>query len=167
MAIKNKKVSAADGSTINLQAAGGRDEGISVLGDIIESLNSVNAQLYGSLHNIGHVFIARVTDPSGRHLADTGVMNGPATSMRDPVFYRWHQFIDDIFSDYKASLPKYTEAELNFPGVKILESQVITNGTKNELHTLTDQGEILVPVLDFGSDRTVRVRYNRLNHQSF
>jgi len=166
-AIKDGKVSTTNGSSISLQANQGRDEGISVLGDLIESLNSVNQQLYGSLHNLGHVFIARVTDPRGRHLADTGVMNSPATSMRDPVFYRWHQFIDDIFSDYKASLPQYTENELNFPGVKILGSQVVTDKKKNELHTLTDQGEVLLPGLDFFSNTTLRVRYNRLNHQPF
>ena len=38
---------------------------------------------------------------------------------------------------------------------------------KNELHALTDHGEILVPGLDFGSNSTLRVRYNRLNHQPF
>eukprot|EP00092_Neocalanus_flemingeri_P010483 GFUD01011294.1.p1 GENE.GFUD01011294.1~~GFUD01011294.1.p1 ORF type:complete len:730 (-),score=165.48 GFUD01011294.1:151-2340(-) len=166
-AIKNRRVITAEGSTINLRANQGRDEGISVLGDIVEALNSVNGQLYGSLHNLGHVFIARVTDPRGRHLTNTGVMNSPATSMRDPIFYRWHQFIDDIFTDYKASLPAYTEEELSFPGVKIVQSQVTTDGKRNELHTLTDQGEVLLPGIDFGSNTTVRFRYNRLNHQPF
>ena len=166
-AIKDGKVSTTNGSNIPLQANQGRDEGISVLGDLIESLNSVNQQLYGNLHNLGHDFIARVTDPHGRHLAEPGVMNSAATSMRDPVFYRWHQFIDDIFSDYKVSLPQYTEDELNFRGVKILGSQLVTDRKKNELHALTDQGEVLLPGLDFLSNTTLRIKYNRLNHQSF
>jgi len=166
-AVEAKKVTTASGSTLNLDATNGRDAGISILGDIVESLNSVNDALYGSLHNLGHVFIARITDPLGRHLANTGVMNSPATSMRDPVFYRWHQFINDIFVKYKSSLPPYTEKDLSFPGVKIIESSVITAGQTNQLHTMIDQGEVLTNGLDFTSDTTLRVRYNKLNHHPF
>lgn len=28
--------------------------------------------------------------------------------MRDPVFYRWHAFIDDVFQEHKQSLPEYS-----------------------------------------------------------
>lgn len=31
----------------------------------------------------------------------------PATSMRDPVFYRLHSFVDDIFQEHKSTLPRY------------------------------------------------------------
>lgn len=30
-----------------------------------------------------------------------------ATALRDPVFYRWHQYIDDLFASFKDSLPPY------------------------------------------------------------
>lgn len=32
-----------------------------------------------------------------------------ATAMRDPIFYRWHAYIDEIFQEYKATLPAYNE----------------------------------------------------------
>lgn len=35
-------------------------------------------------------------------------MGDTATAMRDPTFYRWHAFIDDIFQKFKGSLPRYT-----------------------------------------------------------
>ena len=166
-AIRNMELNALNGSTIPLLANQGRDEGISILGDVVEPVNSVNVELYGILHNLGHGFIARASDPRGRHNTAPGVMGNTATSLRDPVFYRWHQFIDDIFSQYKALLPPYGENDLNFPGVEILSSRVDTNREKNVLHTSFEQTELLLPGLDFFSNNTVRFRYNRLNHQPF
>ena len=42
------------------------------------------------------------------------VMADEATTMRDPFFYRWHMFIDDIFQKFKESphVPPYTEYEV-------------------------------------------------------
>lgn len=34
-------------------------------------------------------------------------MGDSATAMRDPVFYRWHAYIDDIFQLYKNKLAPY------------------------------------------------------------
>ena len=34
-------------------------------------------------------------------------MGDSATAMRDPVFYRWHAYIDDLFNLYKTKLPPY------------------------------------------------------------
>lgn len=44
-------------------------------------------------------------------------MGDTATAMRDPVFYRWHSYIDDIFQEYKATLPGYS-----VKNVKVLHS---------------------------------------------
>lgn len=30
------------------------------------------------------------------------------TAMRDPIFYRWHSFVDDVFQQFKGTLPRYT-----------------------------------------------------------
>lgn len=35
-------------------------------------------------------------------------MGDSATAMRDPVFYRWHAFVDDVFQEHKNTLPQYT-----------------------------------------------------------
>lgn len=35
-------------------------------------------------------------------------MGDSATAMRDPIFYQWHAFIDDIFQEHKDLLPRYS-----------------------------------------------------------
>lgn len=40
------------------------------------------------------------------------VMSHSETALRDPIFYRWHVFIDDIFQSYKRTLPAYTYEEV-------------------------------------------------------
>lgn len=41
-----------------------------------------------------------------------GVMGDNRTAMRDPLFYRWHTFIDDVFVEHKKLLPPYTEDQV-------------------------------------------------------
>lgn len=36
-----------------------------------------------------------------------GPMSDTTTAMRDPIFYRWHKYIDIIFDTYKQTLPPY------------------------------------------------------------
>lgn len=44
------------------------------------------------------------------------VMGDPATAMRDPIFYRWHAYVDYVFQQHKETLPPYSEqvASRNF-----------------------------------------------------
>lgn len=87
--------------------------GIDILGNMMESsILSPNRQLYGDMHNLGHVFISYSHDPDHRHLETFGVMGDSATAMRDPVFYRWHAYVDDIFQNFKENLPPYTMAQV-------------------------------------------------------
>lgn len=80
--------------------------GIDILGNIMESsVLSRNRDLYGDLHNMGHVFLSYAHDPDHRHLESFGVMGDSTTAMRDPIFYRWHAFIDDLFQEHKQRLP--------------------------------------------------------------
>lgn len=39
-------------------------------------------------------------------------MGDPATAMRDPIFYRWHAFVDDIFQEHKNVLNRYQVNEV-------------------------------------------------------
>ena len=39
-------------------------------------------------------------------------MGDTGTAMRDPIFYRWHAFIDDLFQEYKRGQPPYEESEV-------------------------------------------------------
>ena len=68
-----------------------------VIGCTIEQNNgSRNLAKYGSLHNSGHGLIASIPDPQGN--PGQGVMAFTSTAIRDPVFYRWHRQVDDIFA---------------------------------------------------------------------
>lgn len=94
--------------------------GIDTLGNMMESsILSPNRQLYGDLHNMGHVFISYSHDPDHRNLETFGVMGDSATAMRDPVFYRWHAYVDDIFQEHKELLPAYNTQQLGHQGVSI------------------------------------------------
>lgn len=40
-------------------------------------------------------------------------MGDSTTAMRDPIFYRWHAYIDDIFQEHKATIPRYPVNQVN------------------------------------------------------
>jgi hemocyanin-like protein len=55
-------------------------------------------QFYGSLHNSGHGMLANLS-PGGN-----GVMTDTSTAVRDPIFYRWHRHVDDLFAGWQETL---------------------------------------------------------------
>lgn len=59
------------------------------------------------------------------------VVGDIATEMRDPVFYRWHAFIDDLFQEHKERLTPYTTQQLDFPGVIVNSATVQLEEGKN------------------------------------
>lgn len=142
--------------------------GIDILGAIIEaSHESINQHFYGSIHNWGHVITARVLDPDGRFHLNPGVMSDTATSLRDPIFYRWHRFIDNLFQDYKETLPHYRKDELEFPGVEIT-NVIVSAEHANNINTFKENALLnLSHAYEFGRTGNVKVRYNHLSHESF
>lgn len=135
------------GSVVN--TAGARiplDErtGIDVLGNMMEaSILTPNAQLYGDLHNMGHVVISYSHDPDHRHLESFGVMGDSATAMRDPIFYRWHAYIDEIFQMHKSSLQPYTVNQLSYPGINVSAIQIQADGGRpNVVNTHWQQSDL-------------------------
>lgn len=99
--------------------------GIDILTNILEASRlSPNRQYYGQLHNYGHNLIAYAHDPDNRHLEDYGVMADVATAMRDPVFYRWHSFIDSFCVKFKNTLRPYTNDMLRYDGITIKDISV-------------------------------------------
>uniref|UniRef100_A0A1E1WWC5 Putative hemocyanin subunit n=1 Tax=Tityus obscurus TaxID=1221240 RepID=A0A1E1WWC5_TITOB len=142
--------------------------GADILGDIIESsAESRNPEFYGSLHNWGHVLMARIHDPDGRFNENPGVMSDTSTSLRDPIFYRWHRFVDNIFQDYKATLHSYTREQLDFAGVEV--TGVTVNAKKNNtIHTFLKEEELeLSHGIQFASKHSVKVKYHHLDHEPF
>ncbi|KAK5638829.1 hypothetical protein RI129_013124 [Pyrocoelia pectoralis] len=145
-------------------------EGIDVLGNIIESsIISPNRAFYGDIHNYGHVFISYCHDPDHRHLESFGVIGDSTTAMRDPAFYLWHAYIDDIFQQFKATLPRYTVNQLNYDGVTVASCSVQSQGAPlNELQTFWQQSDVdLSRGVDFQPRGSVFVRFTHLNHQPF
>nr|ACZ97553.1 prophenoloxidase subunit 1 [Plutella xylostella] len=144
------------------------ETGIDVLANLMESsIISRNRAYYGDLHNMGHVFISYAHDPDHRHLEQFGVMGDPATAMRDPIFYRWHAYVDDIFQRYKATLPAYTRERLDFPGIRV-SSIAISGRTPNQFSTQWEQSSVnLARGLDFMPRGAVLARFTHLQHDEF
>lgn len=141
--------------------------GIDTLGNMMEaSILTPNSQLYGDLHNMGHVFISYVHDPDHRHLESFGVMGDSATAMRDPIFYRWHAYVDDIFQAHKATLPPYTAQQLTYPGITINAVQIQSEGARpNIINTHWQQSDLnLAKGMDFIPRGDVFARFTHLQH---
>lgn len=165
-AIHSGFVNGENGQQIQLT----ENEGIDILGNIVEaSILSPNRNFYGDMHNMGHVFISYIHDPDHRHLESFGVMGDSATAMRDPIFYRWHAYVDNLFQDYKATLPRYTVAQLDYPGVTVQDIEIkARGGTANVINTFWQQSDIdLSRGMDFQPRGSVFARFTHLQHQPF
>ncbi|XP_054706209.1 hemocyanin G chain-like [Uloborus diversus] len=163
-AIDLQHVHGEDGKEIALDEANGAN----ILGSIIEaSSDSPNKGFYGSLHNWGHVMMARMHDPDGRFQENPGVMSDTSTALRDPIFYRWHRFVDNLFQEYKLTLKTYTKEDLTFAGVKVVSAEiqakqnnVVTTFMKDDLLDLSHG-------INFGTGKKVSVKYHHLDHEPF
>lgn len=92
-----------------------------------------------------------------------------ATAMRDPMFYLWHAYIDDIFQEFKATLPTYSEDRLNYPGVTVTNISVGTGRSNNNvLETFWQQSDVnLSRGMDFQERGSVFARFTHLQHRPF
>ncbi|XP_033106998.1 hemocyanin AA6 chain-like [Anneissia japonica] len=168
-AIKLGEFTLPDGSTTPVT--------INNLGQAIEaSIQSPNPQLYGliGLHSWGHVLLSFLTDPDGRYNMEPGPMFDTRTSNRDPIFYRWHKFIDDMFVAHKATLQPYTRSDIAWDDVRISDLKITTTrGTDDENTLYTYMEEEVVDISNdmfFEFDTSgppVQVRNHHLNHEPF
>ncbi|XP_043275478.1 phenoloxidase 1-like [Venturia canescens] len=166
LAIHTGQVRSEKGGIIELTV----DKGIDILGNMIEASDlSPNPKLYGDIHNAGHAMISCCHDPDGRHLESYGAMGNVTTAMRDPFFYRWHTLIDDIFYEYKNTLPEYTDAELSFPGIEITAVGLTTpDASANTLLTFWSKSMVDVSRgLDYEPQGDLLVKFTHLNHANF
>ncbi|GBO02665.1 Hemocyanin F chain, partial [Araneus ventricosus] len=142
------------------------ENGIDMLGAMLEpSYESMNREYYGDIHNNVHDMISLIHDPDGRYKKYRGVMADTATSLRDPIFYRLHRFIDNIFQKYKATLPVYNKKDLDFPGVSIVTVTVKAK-SHNIVNTYMKEDELelshAIPLKG-----QVKVKYHHLDHEPF
>eukprot|EP00092_Neocalanus_flemingeri_P108984 GFUD01140010.1.p1 GENE.GFUD01140010.1~~GFUD01140010.1.p1 ORF type:complete len:865 (+),score=172.38 GFUD01140010.1:385-2595(+) len=129
----------------------GRDTGIEGLGRRMER----------GLHNMGHSAISEMS--GGR-----GVMGSSIGAMRDPIFYRWHGFVDSVFKDYKNRLSPYTEEDLGFPGVRVTASVEPQEGESNTFYTYREMATVRLNGLNnAGPGTRTSLQYSRMNHRQF
>lgn len=99
-------------------------------------------------------------------------MGDNTTAVRDPVFYRWHQMVDDMCLRLKNRFNLYGETELAFNGIKI-QSFDLLDGDNNPLKNnqfITYWQKTVVNLqfgLDFHTDQPLLVRFTHLNYQHF
>ncbi|XP_052739225.1 phenoloxidase 1 [Bicyclus anynana] len=163
-AISTGLVRMADGSTQTLD--------IDTLGNIVESsILSPNRDFYGSLHNNGHSFAGYMHDPNMQYLESFQVMADESTNMRDPFFYCWHAFVDDLFQRFQESgnVRPYSRSELENPGVQITSARIESStGEMNTINTFWMQSDVdLSRGLDFSDRGAVYARFTHLNHRPY
>ncbi|RHZ77111.1 hypothetical protein Glove_185g48 [Diversispora epigaea] len=98
--VSNSKSIKTEGSIESLDLLG-----IAIEAGITETTyKNYDAALWGTnyvaFHNNGHIMISLIKEGQNR-----GVMGDNKTACRDPVFYRWHRYVDDLFVRYQSKLP--------------------------------------------------------------
>ncbi len=84
------------GNPLTIDTIGSATEASANSIDAYGIANPKNFRLYGNTHNDGHVHFMLFDN-----IAPYGVMVTPATAIRDPVFFRWHKLVDDVFYLYQ------------------------------------------------------------------
>lgn len=147
--------------------------GIDLLGNILEGSGlSVNTQLYGNLNSMGHILSSFEHDSFYGHLKEFGVMSDVTTAMRDPVFYRWHAFLDNICNKHKILQRPYNETHLGFTGINIdhIETKLISDqgSHSNKLFTFWQKSDIdLSSGLNLGRYGNIYASFTHLQHAPF
>uniref|UniRef100_A0A2M4CTY5 Putative prophenoloxidase 9 n=1 Tax=Anopheles darlingi TaxID=43151 RepID=A0A2M4CTY5_ANODA len=167
-AIQSGFILADDGSRIPLEEG----SGIDLLGNIVEnSLLSKNLAYYGNYHSLLHSMIGFMHDPDNLFLEGHGVMGDFPTAMRDPVFYRLHSQVDNVFDQHKQKLPAYLNSELAFSGITITDVAAhVTSGKsiKNRLLTFWQRSQVdLGTGMDFGPHGNVVATFTHIQHAPF
>lgn len=111
-------------------------------------------------------------DPNLKYLEPYAVMGDNSTAVRDPVFFRWHQALDDLCVKLKNRLPKYTNDQLSFNGIKIQSLDLLNANNEtlpnNEFITYWQKSTVnLQHGLDFRVQHPILVQFTHLNYQHF
>ncbi|XP_031783456.1 phenoloxidase 1 [Nasonia vitripennis] len=165
-AVQTRRVRNVQGGTQILD----ENTGIDILGNMMEaSILSPDQTFYGDLHNLGHLAISYIHDPDHRYLESFAIMGDSTTAMRDPIFYRWHAFVDNVFTQFKDSLPAYNTQDLGFQGVTVQDIRITSPGSNpNTLNCHWTKSDIdLSRGLDFTPRGSVLARLQHLNHDEF
>lgn len=99
-------------------------------------------------------------------------MGDVTTAMRDPIFYRWHSFIDSIFVQHKNRLSEYNTARhFAFDSITVQSVSVQinrANALPNILLTYWQRSDVdLAAGLDFGPEGNVYAQFTHMQHAPF
>ncbi|CAG8713702.1 5173_t:CDS:2, partial [Acaulospora morrowiae] len=98
---------------------------------------------YPSFHNDGHILISQIgiTDSS----QPWGVMSNNAVASRDPMFYRWHTYVDNLFTKFQHKLgpnhfrPDDVPVRIPHNGIFFVFKDKIANATPANIATVASQ----------------------------
>ncbi|XP_055605243.1 phenoloxidase 8-like [Uranotaenia lowii] len=169
LAIDAGSITTSDGTRISLN----NKKGIDYVANMVEASAITPNTAYGNFHNNGHALIAAIHDPKGTYLESFGVMGGTTTACRDPIFFRWHTFIDDVFRRHKNKLAPYSAAELIYSNIQVLK--VVTkvqsssqSAADNTLLTFWQRSQVdLGTGLDFGPTGSIFASFTHLQNAPF
>uniref|UniRef100_H2ZA56 Tyrosinase copper-binding domain-containing protein n=1 Tax=Ciona savignyi TaxID=51511 RepID=H2ZA56_CIOSA len=91
-------------------------------GHVIEASSGTWRAELGSIHNEGHGVFAGL---SGR----VSYMASTVTAMRDPIFYRWHKHVDNLWQSWADG--RITDLQSDAPAVVIRPSDIIISNNAN------------------------------------
>ncbi|CAL4154646.1 unnamed protein product [Meganyctiphanes norvegica] len=146
------------------------DDGIKYLACVFERTAcgdfepDLNRYYKGGIHNYGHVYMSEIGCPSDPINRVGGVVGHPVTAVRDPLFFRWHKFVDGVFQSQKKELPSYNLSQLVMEGVTVMSVGVFSIGKEGELYTFKDINKLTLPGIESTSTCT---NYPKLNHHPF
>ena len=146
-----------------------------ILGNAIEAnKGSINSRLYGNIHNDGHNIIGSLPDPLVSFDVGVGVMTHAATAPRDPVFFRWHKFVDNFFEAYRKTLQPYRRKEMYMDDIKVESVNTITydlpdaKSKIDSLYTFMERGkytlyDLNLP-LEVAEQSPINIYKDQMNH---
>lgn len=128
--------------------------GINELAERIEPTARFQSPYFGAYHNDGHLLLSLNSDGNG----GKGPLFWEAAAIKDPIFYRWHRNIDNIFEAYEETLPPHVFRRL--PSIEIVSAKVISENAVDVLMTE-------VNTLSYPLGPTANYHYNYISHDPF
>ena len=129
-----------------------------------QRFNTFAENLERFYHNTGHGAIGQTCKENDD--ARGGNIMGTFSSARDPIFYRWHTHIEDLFQMYNDRRGPYTKKDFQLSGgLKVMEVKTIME--KAKLETSKDVENILVTFDEDATDNGNHHQYRRVNHHQY
>lgn len=143
-------------------------KGINILGEIIMGVSdSINRPYYGALYNYLRILAGGLNDQTTRNYLNSGVLHYYASSLRDPLFYRLIQRINNLWQRYVERLGPYSQEELIVPGLTVENVDIDKLITYFDYFDVALNNAVEVANEEDANNVNIVTRLFRLNHQPF